>query len=209
MYPPGQPYPQQPGYPVQGPSPYAGQAPYGPPMAHGGYQGYQYAPPGYAGGYAVPELASWGRRFGGYLIDYLVQMVIAAAVFGAGIALAFGAWELVDPNGAGGQDPPAIFFILFVLSYLAVGVATFCYRWLPHANSGKTLGKRAVGIRLIKETTGQSVGKGASAGRELVLIALSSATCGVGILLDGLWPLWDDKNQTLHDKAVSGIVIRE
>lgn len=206
MYPP---HPQQPGYgyPAQGPAPYPGQAPYGPPMAQGGYQ-YP-LPPGYSGGYAGPELASWGRRVGGYLIDYVIMMVTATAVLAGFFGLAFGLWELTDPAGAGGQDPPAMFIVTLLLLYPAVFAVLFCYRWLPHANSGKTPGKRLVGIRLVKETTGQSVGKGASAGRELIMIALSSATCGVGFLLDFLWPLWDDKNQTLHDKAINGIVIRE
>jgi uncharacterized RDD family membrane protein YckC len=27
-------------------------------------------------------------------------------------------------------------------------------------------------------------------------------------LLDVLWPLWDAKNQTLHDKAVGTVVLR-
>ena len=27
-------------------------------------------------------------------------------------------------------------------------------------------------------------------------------------LIDVLWPLWDDKNQCLHDKAASTIVVR-
>ena len=28
------------------------------------------------------------------------------------------------------------------------------------------------------------------------------------LILDYLWPLWDDRNQTLHDKAVSTVVVR-
>jgi len=27
-------------------------------------------------------------------------------------------------------------------------------------------------------------------------------------LLDGLWPLWDKKRQTLHDKVVRTVVLR-
>ncbi|WP_393916572.1 RDD family protein [Halostreptopolyspora alba] len=213
MYPPDQPHPQQPGYgyPAQGPAPYPGhapypgQAPYG-PMAQGGYQ-YP-SPPGYSGGYAGPELASWGRRVGGYLIDYVIMMVMVAAIVAAFFGLAFGLWELIDPTGAGGQDPPPAFLITLLLLYPALFAAMFCYRWLPHASSGQTPGKRMVGIRLVKETTGQPVGKGPSAGRELVFIALSAVTC-VGVFVDLLWPLWDGKNQTLHDKAVGGIVIRD
>ena len=30
----------------------------------------------------------------------------------------------------------------------------------------------------------------------------------VGSLLDLLWPLWDPRNQTLHDKAAGTVVLR-
>ncbi|WP_046468933.1 hypothetical protein [Allosalinactinospora lopnorensis] len=66
MYSPGQPYPQQPGHQGPVPGPYSGQGGYGrPPMPYGGYQ-QPYAPihPTVYGGV---ELASWGRRAGGYL----------------------------------------------------------------------------------------------------------------------------------------------
>jgi hypothetical protein len=29
-----------------------------------------------------------------------------------------------------------------------------------------------------------------------------------GALLDYLWPLWDGRNQTLHDKVANSIVVR-
>ncbi len=52
------------------------------------------------------------------------------------------------------------------------------------------------------------MGKGASFGRELVYFLLTYVTC-VGFFIDLLWPLWDDQNQTLHDKTVNGIVVRD
>jgi uncharacterized RDD family membrane protein YckC len=30
----------------------------------------------------------------------------------------------------------------------------------------------------------------------------------VGGLVDVLWPLWDDRNQSLHDKAANSVVVR-
>ena len=35
-----------------------------------------------------------------------------------------------------------------------------------------------------------------------------SIVLGLPWLLDMLWPLWDARNQTLHDKVVSTVVIR-
>jgi uncharacterized RDD family membrane protein YckC len=37
--------------------------------------------------------------------------------------------------------------------------------------------------------------------------ALGSFTCGIGLLIDLLFPLWDPKRQTLHDKAANSVVI--
>ena len=39
-------------------------------------------------------------------------------------------------------------------------------------------------------------------------MGLLSAISHIGLLLDVLWPLWDDRNQALHDKPASTVVIR-
>jgi hypothetical protein len=31
----------------------------------------------------------------------------------------------------------------------------------------------------------------------------------IGLLIDCLWPLWNKRNQALHDKAVGSIVVRQ
>ena len=36
---------------------------------------------------------------------------------------------------------------------------------------------------------------------------LYALTLGILFLLDNLWPLWDDDNQTLHDKVVGTYVV--
>jgi uncharacterized RDD family membrane protein YckC len=33
--------------------------------------------------------------------------------------------------------------------------------------------------------------------------------CSLPLLLSYLWPLWDQRNQTLHDKMVGSIVVRD
>jgi uncharacterized RDD family membrane protein YckC len=77
--------------------------------------------------------------------------------------------------------------------------------------NGMTLGKQVVGQRVVKED-GTPVDIGFAVLREFVvrflLIGLVGGFVG-GIpgLLDLLWPLWDDKNQTLHDKVVKSYVV--
>jgi uncharacterized RDD family membrane protein YckC len=48
--------------------------------------------------------------------------------------------------------------------------------------------------------------------REVAVKALlggiaATVTGGLSFLADVLWPLWDERNQTLHDKIVSTYVI--
>jgi uncharacterized RDD family membrane protein YckC len=56
------------------------------------------------------------------------------------------------------------------------------------------------------ERTGNPIGYGSAAGRYLITVAFGIFY--LPLLLDYLWPLWDDRNQTLHDKVVSSVVVR-
>jgi len=78
--------------------------------------------------------------------------------------------------------------------------------------NGMTLGKQIVGLRVVKED-GTPVTAGFATLREFVVRTLLFGIVGwffLGIpgLLDVLWPLWDDKNQALHDKMVSSYVVK-
>ncbi len=201
MYPPHVPphHPPNPGYPAQ--APYAHPAGYGAPMTQAG-QAHP-ARPIYPGSYHGPTLASYGRRALGYLVDLVISVVLGATCMAAVTVP-----TVMAAPQPGGDSPTWFMIVAIVLGYATGFGAMFLYRWLPHANSGKTLGKRVAGIRLVKETTGRPVGRGPAAGRELVYFAGAYATC-VGVFVDLLWPLWDRENQTMHDKVVSGIVIRD
>ena len=43
--------------------------------------------------------------------------------------------------------------------------------------------------------------------QDLVFGFIGSLIFYVPWLLDGLWPLWDDRNQALHDKVANTFVI--
>ena len=75
-----------------------------------------------------------------------------------------------------------------------------------------TLGKQVLKIRVYRED-GQPVGFGLGVLRDFVVRFLLFGLVGfffLGLpgLLDLLWPLWDERNRTLHDKIVSTYVIR-
>ncbi|WP_164493197.1 RDD family protein, partial [Streptomyces sp. ADI96-02] len=167
---PGYGYPQQPGYPQQ-----QGQQPYG-----GGYPQQQ---PGYGGG--RPELAHWGLRFGGTLLDGLIIGGPYMVLTGIGGAMG---------DGAGG-----VLVLIGVLSMLGLGL----WQLYQEGSTGQTIGKKAVGIRLLREADGRPMGFGMAFVRRLAHI-LDSLACYIG----WLWPLWDQKKQTFADKVCSSVVVR-
>ncbi|MGC9535348.1 RDD family protein [Streptomyces sp. UG1] len=190
---PGYGYPQQgqPGQPGQG----YPQAPQGVPPQQGygypqqpGYPGGYQQQPGYPGGYpqqpgygVQPPYAHWGLRFAGTLVDMLV-FAVPYILVGVGVA---------NRNSA-----------LMIVGYIVIfGIAI--WQLIMEGRTGQTLGKKALGIRLVKEATGQPMGVGMAFVRRLAHF-LDGIACYIGYL----WPLWDAKKQTFADKVCSSIVIR-
>jgi len=112
----------------------------------------------------------------------------------------------IDPvtgEATGGGGLFAAFFLSWLL-FMALAIAYYVYF---HGNErGQTPGKMVMKIQLRDEATGGQVGYGKAALRWLVAGALGFL-CGIGSLLDILWPLWDPKRQTLHDKAANTLVV--
>lgn len=141
------------------------------------------------------DYASWGRRVGAYLLDTLVLVVPLIVIIG--IALAAGNPD--DENdGSWG---------VVGVAYLATILAPFVYFTLMHGReSGQSLGKRWVGIRVVDGSTDNSIGYGRAFGRYAITFVFGIFI--IPALLDYLWPLWDQKNQALHDKVVGSVVVR-
>ncbi|MER7854364.1 MULTISPECIES: RDD family protein [Streptomyces] len=205
---PNNPYGQQPGQPPQGPPQgqpgygYPQQAPqgvpqqgYGYPQSQPGYPQAGYQQPGqpYGGGYpqqpgygsGMPQLAHWGLRAGGLIIDGLV------------IGLPYGI--LVGIGGAMGDAAGGVIALLGVL--LMIGLAI--WQLYQEGTTGQTIGKKAVGIRLLREADGRPLGFGMAFVRRLAHF-LDSIACYIG----WLWPLWDEKKQTFADKVCSSVVVK-
>ncbi|WP_405084662.1 RDD family protein [Microbispora sp. NBC_01389] len=189
-YPPQQP-PQQPG----------GQGGYPPP------QGGQYGPGQYggqpSGGYGGPELAHWGLRVGAYLIDALVIGIPSGILYTIGGSMTASSLE-VDPDtgqltSTGGSG------IGVVIYFLGLVVALGLTLWLKYreGTTGQTVGKKVLGIKTVKEETGEYIGFGMAFVRYLCHI-IDGLPCYIGFL----WPLWDAKRQTFADKIVGTVVVR-
>jgi uncharacterized RDD family membrane protein YckC len=65
-----------------------------------------------------------------------------------------------------------------------------------------------VGVRVVDENDGSAIGFGRALGRAafeyLLVIVLF-----VPWIIDMLFPIWDPKNQTLHDKVSKAVVITQ
>jgi uncharacterized RDD family membrane protein YckC len=70
----------------------------------------------------------------------------------------------------------------------------------------QTLGKRAVGIAVRDQASGQAIGFGRALGRWLIYSVLWYLLVIPG-LLNTLSPLWDQRRQAWHDHAVGSVVV--
>ncbi len=176
------------GYGAPPPGGYAGQpGPGGYANPAGGYAnpggGYGspqgYGPPGPAGFAASPsDYANWLQRVGAYLIDVIPVLVL---------------------EGIGLATRSTTIYLLFIL--LAIGVTAY-NRWFQAGKTGQSWGKRALGLSLIGEQTGQPIGAGMAFVRDICHI-IDGIICYIGFL----FPLWDAKRQTLADKIMRTVVI--
>jgi uncharacterized RDD family membrane protein YckC len=80
-------------------------------------------------------------------------------------------------------------------------VISYGYYIYFEGGTGQTLGKMALGIRVVDFNTGGSIGYGRALIRQLVKI-VSSIPIGLGYF----WMLWDKEKQTWHDKAATSVV---
>ncbi|MEV5952880.1 RDD family protein [Streptomyces sp. NPDC051987] len=174
---PGYGYPQQPGY-QQAPQGVPPQQGYGYPQQPGYPQqgGYGYPQQGYG---ATPPYANWGQRFGGTVVDGLVFLVPYILVLFSSKAAVLG--------------------VIGGLGILGLAI----WQLIMEGRTGQTIGKKALGIRLVKEDTGQPIGVGMAFVRRIAHF-LDSLACYLG----WLWPAWDAKRQTFADKVCGTIVIR-
>ena len=147
------------------------------------------------------DYATWGNRALGYIIDSVLVGVgigVLCAVFAGaimGITGSSGGWS----RGGGGVC--CAFIILFPLSTLLVGLYNRVY----------LVSKRgcSIGQSVVKGKVVDANGRFLTQGTAFVRLLAQAAMGFVPFLplADLLWPLWDERRQTLHDKAVNCYVI--
>lgn len=202
------------GHPGAAASPYgAGAYPYGQaptPGAPGQYQA------GYYGAPMAPQpamfVAGWWWRLLAYLLDAFILSVPVSLLQNRFLLPAMDAYtEWLIAISRGGPVPPFPPELLnaLVWSTLASTAIWIVYRTVMVGWKGASLGQLICGMRVIKDGD-QSLGVpswGVAAGRAALAMVLFSIPL-VG-LINGLWPLFNDKRQTLHDLAVGTVVLKK
>jgi uncharacterized RDD family membrane protein YckC len=145
---------------------------------------------GYDSGYAnaTPELATFGNRALGWLIDYLAPGIVYSILA-----------SIIGNLGSNGISS-LLTFVLWVAE-VAFVVWNSGYQ---AGTTGYSLGRKIAKTKLVSEATGQPLGAGTGILR-LVAHIVDSVICYVG----WLFPLWDSKRQTIADKIVKSVVVSD
>lgn len=94
-------------------------------------------------------------------------------------------------------------FILALLAFVYIVVS----KGVLMGQSGQSIGKKAQGLKLVSDKTGQPIGVGLALAR-LFVSWLFILPCLVPYILDHLWPLWDPEKKRLLDKIFSTRVVQ-
>lgn len=147
-----------------------------------------------AGGEVV--YAGFWKRVAAYMIDYFV-LAIPGGIIGAIIGVVLGA-----SMGAFGGGDTAIEIVAQLASALInLGIGMAYYTWFHASQGGATLGKMAVGIKVVR-SNGERLTKGRAFGRYWAAM-LSSVTLGIGFLMAA----FTERKQGLHDMICDTLVV--
>jgi uncharacterized RDD family membrane protein YckC len=135
------------------------------------------------------NLADWGTRALGIVIDWVCVFVLA--IVGFIIAAILGAIS----STLGG--------LVAIVVYIAVSCAWLYMGYLVGVK-GRSPGMAIQGITCVSEETGQVIGGGMGIVRTIAHI-VDSLICYIG----WLFPLWDAKRQTIADKLVKTVVLAD
>jgi uncharacterized RDD family membrane protein YckC len=160
-------------------------------------------------------LASYGQRVLAFLLDVVIQsVVLVPLIIWLEGPLYADLSAALDANG--GQLTQAMFDSLVKQAQqnsLSLTIATLLVTGvyvIPQvALYGRTLGKRAVGLRVRS-----LAGAGDVTWRQSIIrwsvVAVGWSICSVLLVVDFLWPLWDKPaRQAVHDKGARTIVVKD
>ena len=137
--------------------------------------------------YGFPLLATYGQRVGGFLIDVGIPGGLLAVVLIAALATRDDLVIGVVYSAAAVVGPA---FLIWNCGY-------------RQGRSGQSLGKSALGMRLVGADSGEPVGVARAVARQVAHL-LDGLPLGLGYL----WPVWDEQRQTFADKVCGTLVVQ-
>ena len=150
------------------------------------------------------ELAPLLPRLAAYLIDFGLVLTVWSLLF---LPLAIFTGQ-IDTDGEDQQVSGAFGVSALATAVLLAGLYAAVALYLRET----TVGKHAVGLA-VRRVDGSRISFGRAVlrevvARQLLFVAGGAFVGGLPMLLDLLFPLWDDKAQSLHDKIAGTIVVR-
>lgn len=161
---------------------------------------------GVPGVYGQMRYAEWIDRVLAALIDGALNVALMIVLF-----IIFGALTAASA-GVGGDDNPlpgGILCLGMIITFISVfGLGIFNKIYLV-SKRGASIGQGVMNLKVV-DATGNIPPMGTLLIRLLVQVGMSFIPIFsiFLVLLDALWPLWDEKKQTLHDKAAGTFVIK-
>ncbi|MCL4421646.1 MAG: RDD family protein [Actinobacteria bacterium] len=156
--------------------------------------------------------ADWWHRAAARLLDAVFVFMLVALVLGmlssSGILPGYtvekvnqatGQVQLLHQVSALGWIVAAFIASLIWLAYFAL---------LDGSQSGHTIGKQALGLRVRDIDSGDQLGAARALLRELVILVCFWAFI-LPLLLDAISPLWDSRRRAWHDKLAGSVVVEE
>jgi uncharacterized RDD family membrane protein YckC len=161
-------------------------------------------------------LASWGKRFGAWILDGIILGIGSYLLLRAFVPEYFTSIQRVIDAAAAGDQTTASSLINDVAGQAVraglvswVFSAVYCIAFWT--TTAQTPGKMALGISVRRADAPGPLDIVTAIRRRLLsalqLVPFVSGVYFLVFLLDGLWPLWDDKRQALHDKVASTQVV--
>ncbi len=147
-------------------------------------------------------LAHYGPRLGAWVLDWVIVLIVTSAANAAFDTAKLAGWTFRIH-----QTHPArvTTFHYSVVSLVVDAAIAILYGGLLCGTRGQTVGMMALRLRAIDAESGSSIGVLRGLWRALFEY-LCFIVFFVPWVIDMLFPLWDERNQTLHDK-VSGTVV--
>ncbi|GGD48745.1 Uncharacterized membrane protein YckC, RDD family [Pseudoxanthomonas indica] len=147
--------------------------------------------------------AGFLKRFAASAIDNMVLSVVSMILLFGGMALLGFGTAFTPESYARGIFGAGLPLLLILLIY---GIQALYYSWMTASDSHATLGKMAVGIKVVR-SNGEGLSLGRSFGRWAAFFGLAMVTCNVALLVSAFMSGLTARKQGLHDMMVDSLVV--